>query len=142
MSGGAWGRKALIASSVAAGGLAILVGIGPRGFGRAPSCVAASLASCPLVREVLGEHPSPAWIGGRSNRVFGSDQDPNNRSNTPPGHQGWAYGSYEVGGSRGSGMFEYVAYYDSGTWVVDHATLKAGGQTIDVVHCSRLGQLH
>lgn len=138
MSGGVWGRKVLMAASVAAVGLGFLIGFGPRGFGRAPTIVATSMTSCALVREVLGDHPSAAWFGGRSNRVFGSDHDPKNRSNTPAGHEGWAYGTYEVSGSRTMGIFNYVAYYDKGAWVVAHATLRTNGQTIDVLRCSRV----
>lgn len=119
-----------ITASVTLVGFGLVVGLGPHGVGSAPRIVTDALSSCALAREVLGDHPSAVWFSGRANRAFGSNRDPKDRSNTPPGHEGWAYGSYAVSGSRASERFEYMAYFrqwNLGHWPSDLESCRADG---------------
>lgn len=121
--------------AIAGACIAVGVGLGPRGLGRAPENVLNLPGTCKLVLEQLGADPAPDWLGGRANQVFGSNGDRSDHSNTPAGHEGWAYGKFALSGQRASALFDYVAYYDQGNWVIEHAFLTGAGKPIDVLHC-------
>lgn len=87
--------------------------------------VTAALLRCPRAVELIGDDAHPARLG----MACGSTET--------SGSTGSASWSLPYTGSRGRGTVGFAAVKRRGDWELDDAVLEIGGETIDLVTCSR-----